>query len=220
MNLDIAPGFSAIEAVVATSPVGTLTGRRYPDSLIAPDKSGVQPRIGVAWRPVPGSSLVDSRRVRHLSQHVGLPVDRDAAGAAATALERLQRREHSGATRSRSRTGSPRRPGGTRNTFAVDPDFRVGSAQNWQASVQRDLPGVADRRRHVSRDQGEPVDAADAAEHISRRRRESMPRMSRGIRLPHVRRHIVAARRSDPGAAPIAQRPHRHSSVHVVEGDR
>ena len=26
------------------------------------------------------------------------------------------------------------------NTFAVDPDFRVGSAQNWQASVQRDLP--------------------------------------------------------------------------------
>ena len=27
-----------------------------------------------------------------------------------------------------------------RNTFAVDPDFRVGYAQNWQASVQRDLP--------------------------------------------------------------------------------
>ena len=26
------------------------------------------------------------------------------------------------------------------NTFAVDPAFRVGSAHNWQASVQRDLP--------------------------------------------------------------------------------
>jgi hypothetical protein len=26
------------------------------------------------------------------------------------------------------------------NTFAVDPEFRVGSAHNWQASVQRDLP--------------------------------------------------------------------------------
>jgi hypothetical protein len=29
----------------------------------------------------------------------------------------------------------------THNTFAVDPNFRVGYAQNWQLSVQRDLPG-------------------------------------------------------------------------------
>jgi hypothetical protein len=34
-------------------------------------------------------------------------------------------------------------PGATANTFAVDPDFRVGYAQNWQASIQRDLPGSA-----------------------------------------------------------------------------
>jgi hypothetical protein len=30
----------------------------------------------------------------------------------------------------------------TPNTFAVDPDFRVGYAQTWQASVQRDLPAA------------------------------------------------------------------------------
>jgi hypothetical protein len=30
--------------------------------------------------------------------------------------------------------------GTTPNTFAVDPDFRVGYAHNWQASLQRDLP--------------------------------------------------------------------------------
>jgi hypothetical protein len=29
---------------------------------------------------------------------------------------------------------------GAPNTFAVDPDFRVGLAHNWQASAQRDLP--------------------------------------------------------------------------------
>jgi hypothetical protein len=29
----------------------------------------------------------------------------------------------------------------TPNTFAVDPNFRVGYAQNWQLSLQRDLPG-------------------------------------------------------------------------------
>ena len=32
-------------------------------------------------------------------------------------------------------------PSITGNTFAIDPNFRVGYAQNWQASVQRDLPG-------------------------------------------------------------------------------
>ena len=30
----------------------------------------------------------------------------------------------------------------TPNTFAVDPNFRVGYAQNWQISVQRDLPAA------------------------------------------------------------------------------
>jgi len=30
----------------------------------------------------------------------------------------------------------------TPNTFAVDPNFRLGYNQNWQMSVQRDLPGA------------------------------------------------------------------------------
>ena len=32
--------------------------RRMPSSLMQPDKRGIQPRLGVAWRPIPGSSLV------------------------------------------------------------------------------------------------------------------------------------------------------------------
>ncbi len=32
-------------------------------------------------------------------------------------------------------------PTATPNTFAVDPGFRVGYAQNWNLSVQQDLPG-------------------------------------------------------------------------------
>src|SRR5262249_7435797 len=31
-------------------------------------------------------------------------------------------------------------PGITPNTFAIDPHFQVGYAQNWQLSIQRDLP--------------------------------------------------------------------------------
>ncbi len=32
-------------------------------------------------------------------------------------------------------------PANTPNTFAIDPNFRVGYAQNWDAPIQRDLPG-------------------------------------------------------------------------------
>ncbi len=32
-------------------------------------------------------------------------------------------------------------PGAVSNTFAIDPGFRIGYAQNWQLSVQHDLPG-------------------------------------------------------------------------------
>jgi hypothetical protein len=58
VNLDIAPGFSAVAPVVANDPVGPLTGKHYPSSFLQPDKSGFEPRIGLAWRPVSGSSLV------------------------------------------------------------------------------------------------------------------------------------------------------------------
>ncbi len=33
-------------------------------------------------------------------------------------------------------------PSITPNTFAIDPNFRVGYAQNWNLSIQRDIPGA------------------------------------------------------------------------------
>ena len=42
----------------------------------------------------PGIVARDSRRIRHLSQHGGLSVDRDAAGAAAAVVADVERREH------------------------------------------------------------------------------------------------------------------------------
>jgi hypothetical protein len=52
VNLDIAPGFVAAAPVLASNPAP------YPNSLIRPDKKGVEPRVGIAWRPLSGSSLV------------------------------------------------------------------------------------------------------------------------------------------------------------------
>ena len=58
VNLDIGPGFKSISPVLATDPTGSLTGETLPSSLMRPDWGGLQPRLAVAWRPVPGSSVV------------------------------------------------------------------------------------------------------------------------------------------------------------------
>jgi hypothetical protein len=139
VNLDVAPGFAAVSPVVANNPVGALTGRPYSDSLINPDRRGVQPRVGLAWRPVAGSSLV----VR-----AGYGIYRNTNVYQSIAMLMAQQPPLSTALSVETSAGNPLTlangfvaPAGvTPNTFAVDPDFRVGYAQNWQVSLQRDLP--------------------------------------------------------------------------------
>ena len=58
VNLDITPTFTAAAPVVATDPTGVVTGESYPSSLLRPDRRGFEPRIGIAWRPIPASPLV------------------------------------------------------------------------------------------------------------------------------------------------------------------
>ena len=139
VNLDIASGFSAISPVVATSPTGSITGQSFPSSLMRPDWGGLQPRLAVAWRPVPGSSVV----VR-----AGYGIYRNTSVYQSITTLMAQQPPLSTAL---SIANTPDNPltlangfvapaGETLNTFAVDPDFRIGSAHNWQVSVQRDLP--------------------------------------------------------------------------------
>ncbi len=59
----------------------------------------------------------------------------------------------------------------TTNTFAIDPNFRVGYAQNWQVSVQRDLPGSLVDDGDLSRHQRNARRAGVSAQYLSRGRR-------------------------------------------------
>ena len=52
-------------------------------------------------------------------------------------LERAEQRRQSADAGERIQ----RLPSTTAHTFAIDPNFRLGYAQNWQLTVQRDLPG-------------------------------------------------------------------------------
>jgi hypothetical protein len=143
VNLDVAPDFTAAEEVLASAATGDVTGTEYPQSLVRPDRRGFQPRLGIAWRPVPGSSLV----VR-----AGYGVYRNTNVYQSIATQLAQQPPlstsfsigHSAATpltlADALLVGQLLGDVSTLNTFAVDPDLRVGYAQNWQASVQRDLP--------------------------------------------------------------------------------
>ncbi|WP_442886304.1 hypothetical protein [Edaphobacter sp. HDX4] len=58
VNLDIASGFAAVAPVPGGDPTGPLTGTQYPSSLVHPDKRNFEPRVGLAWRPLPTTPLV------------------------------------------------------------------------------------------------------------------------------------------------------------------
>jgi hypothetical protein len=127
VNLNITPDFGQVAAVVG-------------NELVRRDRAGVQPRLSFAWRPVAASSLI----VRG-----AYGVYRNTNVYQAIAIQMAQQ---SPLSTSLSVQNTPANPltlangfvttGTTPNTFAIDPNFRVGYVQSWQLSVQRDLPAA------------------------------------------------------------------------------
>jgi hypothetical protein len=139
-NLDIAPGFAAAAPVVAGDPTGSVTGQTYPNSLLRPDYRGVEPRIGIAWRPKPASPLV-VRAGYGISDNTSVYEVIATQLAQQPPFTKTLSIPNSAADPLTLATGFDAVPTGTINTFAVDPNFRIGYAQSWDASVQEDLPG-------------------------------------------------------------------------------
>jgi hypothetical protein len=127
VNLAVTPGFTSASQVLG-------------DGLIQPDYRGIEPRVGVAWRPVPGSSLVVRAGYGiYRNQNVYQPIT--LLLAQQPPLSKAFQLSNTPATPLSLATGFNVPGVAGVNTFAVDPNLRVGAAQNWQALVQRDLPG-------------------------------------------------------------------------------
>ncbi|MGB6694707.1 MAG: carboxypeptidase-like regulatory domain-containing protein [Terracidiphilus sp.] len=143
VNIDVGNGFASAAAVLGSNPVGTVSGQHYPSSLIRPDKTMFQPRIGITWRPIPASTVVIRAGyglypdtsvyqgiVSQMVQQAALPnttsysVQSNANCMLSTATFNLP---------SNCVTGIA-------DTFGIDPNFRVGYAQKWNLGVQRDMP--------------------------------------------------------------------------------
>jgi hypothetical protein len=139
VNLDITPGFAAAGAVLGSDPIGPLTGIHYPDSLIWPDKRGFEPRVGVAWRPLPTSTFI---------LRTGYGIYHDTSVYQSSALQLTQQSplskslsvQNSATCSLTLANGFVTCPSITSNTFAVDPNFRIGYSQVWHLSAQTDVP--------------------------------------------------------------------------------
>jgi hypothetical protein len=130
VNLEVAPDFRAVSPVVASA------GSR---PLIRPDYRGIEPKSGIAWRPLAASSLVLRAGygisyntqvyqpfANQMVQQSPLSTSLTLANTAATPLTLAN--------------GFYAPPNVTTNTIAVDPNFRLGYAQVWNLAVKRDLP--------------------------------------------------------------------------------
>lgn len=141
VNLDLAPGFTAAAPVLAAQPRGPLTGAVYPRSLVRPDRRAFEPRLGLAWQPFAASSLL----VR-----AGYGVYYNTSVYQALAAQMAQQAPLS---TSFSAAYNPARPWtladvfsslapASQDLFALDPNFRRGYVQTWDASLQQDLPAA------------------------------------------------------------------------------
>lgn len=141
VNLDLTGNFTAAAPVLASDPDGAVTGNHYPSSLIRPDRRGAEPRIGISSRPIPASTIV----VR-----AGYGLYHDTSVYLNSTLQLAQQAPLSKSLSVANSTACPLTLANgfnpcttvTADTFAMDPDFRVGYAQTWQLAVQRDMPAA------------------------------------------------------------------------------
>jgi hypothetical protein len=140
-NLDVSPGFTSVAPVVGNSPKGSVTGATYPTSLVRPDKHGFEPRIGISWRPIPASTLVVNAGYGvYDDTSVYISAAESMAGQAPFATSVSE--ANSSACKLTLASGFAQCSGAAADTFAIDPNLRVGYAQNWNLRVQRDFPGA------------------------------------------------------------------------------
>jgi len=137
-NLDIAPGFTGV-AVVTPGQQGPFSGT-VPSTLIDPDRNNFSPRIGLAWKPSARRPLAvrgaygvyyNSRVYTNFATRLASQPPFARTSSVNTSTARPLTLED-GFTTAPTQT--------IRNTFAVDRHYRIGYAQNWNFSIQHDLP--------------------------------------------------------------------------------
>lgn len=138
VNLDIAPGFSAVTPVLPGG-IGPYSGA-FPNSLIQPDRDGWAPRGGLAWKPSSRHSTVvrlgygiyyNPTALNHLATELSEQPPFAQTQTLTTSAANVLTLQNGLATAPTNAT--------VLNTYAVQKDYKVGYAQSWSVSVQQNL---------------------------------------------------------------------------------
>ena len=138
-NLDIAPGFTAV-APVLPGQTGPLTGKHYSAGLINPDRNNIAPRIGMAWKPFKRTVVRSGYSIDYnIGQYASLALQLGFQPPFAfTQTNITTAADPTGLT---LQNGFPAGAPAVSNSYAVDPDYRLGYVQTWDVNVQQELKG-------------------------------------------------------------------------------
>ncbi len=127
VNLNISPDFSSVAPVVG-------------NDLLRPDRSGIEPRIALAWRPGISSMVVRASYGLYRDTNVYRSIAAQMAQQSPLSKSMIAQYDPAHPL-TMSDVFTAAQPVSL-NTFAVNPNFRVGYAQNWQLSIQNNLPAA------------------------------------------------------------------------------
>lgn len=140
VNLDIAPGFTSV-APVLPGQVGPITGQKFPDSLVRPDRNNFAPRVGIAWRPFTKTVV---RAGYGINYNIGQYAQMASQLGFQPPFAVAQINAAAPITSLTLQNGFPTQisnPNQTTNTYAVDPNYRLAYVQSWNLNIQQEAKG-------------------------------------------------------------------------------
>jgi len=136
-NLDLSPDFTQAAVVVPGQP-GAFSGA-LPPALVRGDYNNWSPRIGIAWRP-PLPRAMTVRAGYSLMYNASVYNQFASSMASQPPWAQAQTRLSSATQVLTLQNGFPATaPNTLLNTIAINPDYKLGSAQIWNLSVETTL---------------------------------------------------------------------------------
>ena len=141
VNLSVGPNFTSPAPICGTSAPGcTLASDAgYPNSLARPNYREFQPRIGLAWRPfAKASTVVRAGYGLYYNTSVYQPLANQMAQQSPLSFSVTQSNSLANPYTLANAFLTPA-INSTPQTFALDPNFRIGYLHYWQLSIQQNL---------------------------------------------------------------------------------
>lgn len=138
-NLDVAADFSAV-APVLPGQIGPITGKKFPDGLMHPDRNNFAPRVGLAWKPWQKTVVRAGYGVNYnIGQYGQIATQLGFQPPFAVAQTNPAQTPTSLTLQNGFPAGLAASVGHITNTFAVDPDYRLAYVQSWNLNIQQEI---------------------------------------------------------------------------------